>query len=94
LQTGLAGLSKNAFKAAHPLGSGTSTKVKTGQADTLTLTLDQAGQTCLQGRLNDRGAILIVVVPEGGRGAVFWSRERAGGELAAAGHQGWARSVN
>jgi hypothetical protein len=34
------GLGKDAFKAVYPLGSGTFTKVKTGQVDSFTLTPD------------------------------------------------------
>jgi hypothetical protein len=57
------GIGKDAFKAVHPLGSGTFTKVKTGQADTFALTPDEAGRTYLQGQLKAGGTILIVVVP-------------------------------
>jgi hypothetical protein len=52
-----------AFKAVHPLGSGTFTKVKTGQVDTFALTPDEAGRTYLTGQFKAGGTILIVVVP-------------------------------
>jgi hypothetical protein len=39
------GRGKDAFKAVRPLGSGTFTKVKTGQVDTFALTPDEAGRT-------------------------------------------------
>jgi hypothetical protein len=59
------GLGKEAFKAVHPLGSGTFTKVKTGQVDTFALTPEQAGRTYLTDQLKAGGTILIVVVPDG-----------------------------
>jgi hypothetical protein len=58
------GLGKDAFKAVHPLGSGTFTKVKTGQVDSFTLTPDQAGRTYLRDQVKAGGTILIVVVPD------------------------------
>jgi hypothetical protein len=58
------GIGKDAFKAVHPLGSGTFTKVKTGQVDTFALTLDRAGRTYLRGQLKAGATILIVVVPD------------------------------
>jgi hypothetical protein len=58
------GLGKDAFKAVHPLGSGTFTRAKTGQADTFALTPDEAGRTYLRGQLKAGGTILIVVVPD------------------------------
>jgi hypothetical protein len=58
------GLGKDAFQAVHPLGSGTFTKVKTGQADSFTLTLDEAGRAYLRGQLKAGGMILIVVLPD------------------------------
>jgi hypothetical protein len=58
------GLGKDAFKAVHPLGSGTFAKVKTGQVDTFALTPDQAGRTYLRDQLKAGGTILIVVVPD------------------------------
>jgi hypothetical protein len=58
------GLSKDAFKAPHPLGSGTFTKVKTGQADTFDLKPDEAGRTYLRDQLKAGGTIVIVVVPD------------------------------
>jgi hypothetical protein len=39
------GLGEDTFEAVHPLGSGTFTQVKTGQADTFALTPNQAGRT-------------------------------------------------
>jgi hypothetical protein len=58
------GLAKDAFKAIHPLGSGTFTKVKTGQADKFDLTPDEAGQRYLRGQLKAGSTIWIVVVPD------------------------------
>jgi hypothetical protein len=58
------GLGKDAFKAVHPLGSGTFTRVKTVQVDSFALTPDEAGRTYLQGQLRASGTILIVVVPD------------------------------
>jgi hypothetical protein len=58
------GLGKDAFKAVHPLGFGTFAKVRTGQADTFALTLEQAGRAYLRGQLKAGGTILIVLVPD------------------------------
>ena len=58
------GLGKEAFKAVHPLGSGTFPKVKTGQVDTFALTPVQGGRTYLRGQLKAGGTILIVLVPD------------------------------
>jgi hypothetical protein len=58
------GLGQEAFKVVHPLGSGTFTKVKTGQVDTFALKPDEAGRTHLRGQLKAGGTILIVVVPD------------------------------
>jgi hypothetical protein len=58
------GLGKDAFKTVHSLGSGTFTKVETGQADTFALTPDQAGRTYLTGQIKAGGMIVIVVVPD------------------------------
>jgi hypothetical protein len=58
------GLGKDAFKAVQPLGSGTFTKAKAGHADTFVLTTDQAGPSCLRGRLKAGGTSLILEDPE------------------------------
>ena len=58
------GVGKDAFKALHPLGSGTFMKVETGHADTFELKPDEAGQHYLRDRIKSGGTILIVAVPE------------------------------
>jgi hypothetical protein len=58
------GLGKDAFKAIHPLGSGTFTKVRTGQANTFDLKPDEAGRTYLRDQLKAGGTFVIVVVPD------------------------------
>jgi hypothetical protein len=58
------GLSKDAFKAIHPLGSGTFTKGKTGQADSFDLKPNEAGRTYLRSQLKAGGTMLIVVLPD------------------------------
>jgi hypothetical protein len=56
-----AALVGDAFKVVRPLGSGTFTKVKTGQADTFDLKPDDGGRTYLRDQLKAGGAIVIVV---------------------------------
>jgi hypothetical protein len=56
-ESSLNGVGKDAFKASHPLGSGTFSKVKTGQVDTSKLTPDEAGRAYLRGRLKAGGTI-------------------------------------
>jgi hypothetical protein len=58
------GVSKEAFKALHPLGSGTFMTVETGHADTLELKPDDAGKRYLRDRIKAGGMILLVAVPE------------------------------
>ncbi len=58
------GVGKDAFKALHPLGSGTFKKVETGHSDTFELKPDEAGQRYLRDRIKSGGTILIVAVPE------------------------------
>jgi hypothetical protein len=58
------GIGQEAFKAVHPLGSGSFTKVKTGQVDQFDLKPDQAGRIYLRGQLKAGAAIVIVVVPD------------------------------
>jgi hypothetical protein len=58
------GVGKHAFKALHPLGSGTFKKVETGHADTFELKPDEAGQRYLRDRIKSGGTIVIVAVPE------------------------------
>jgi hypothetical protein len=58
------GVSKDAFKAEHALGSMTFKKVVTGHADTFELKPDEAGQRYLRDRIKSGGTILIVAVPE------------------------------
>ncbi len=58
------GVGKDAFKALHPLGSGTFKKVETGHADTFELKPDEAGKRYLRDRIKAGGTILIVAVPD------------------------------
>jgi hypothetical protein len=58
------GVARDAFKALHPLGSGTFKKVETGHADTFELKPDEAGKRDLRDRLKAGGTILIVAIPE------------------------------
>jgi hypothetical protein len=58
------GVGRDAFKALHPLGSGTFTKVETGHADTFELKPDEAGQRYLRDRIKAGGTIWIVIAPE------------------------------
>ena len=58
------GVGKDAFRALHPLGSGSFKKVETGHADTFELKPDEAGKRLLRDRLKAGGTILIVAVPE------------------------------
>jgi hypothetical protein len=58
------GISKDAFRALHPLGSGTFKKVETGHADTFELKPDEGGRRYLRERIKASGTILIVAVPE------------------------------
>jgi len=58
------GIGQEAFKAVHPLGSGSFTKVKTGRVDQFDLKPDQAGRIYLRGQLKAGAAIVIVVVPD------------------------------
>jgi hypothetical protein len=55
---------KDAFKALHPLWSGTFKKFETGHADTFELKPDDGGKRLLRDRLKAGGTILIVAVPE------------------------------
>jgi hypothetical protein len=48
----------------HPLGVGKFTKVKTGQADSFKLTLDDAGRAFLKGQLAGGKTIRLLVVPD------------------------------
>jgi hypothetical protein len=57
------GVGKDAYKALHPLRSGTFTKVETGHAETFDLEPDEAGQRYLRNRLKARGTMLIVALP-------------------------------
>jgi hypothetical protein len=54
---------KDAFKAPHPLGSGTIKKVETGCADVFELKPDEGGKRYLRDRVQAGGTILIVIVP-------------------------------
>ncbi len=58
------GVSKDAFKALHALGSVTFKKVETGHADTFELKPDEAGKHYLRDRVKSGGTILIVAVPQ------------------------------
>jgi hypothetical protein len=58
------GLAKDAFKALHPLVSGTFKKVETGHADTFELKPDEGGKRLLQDRIKTGGTILIIAVPD------------------------------
>jgi hypothetical protein len=58
------GVAKDAFKALHPLGSGTFKKVEMGHTDTFELKPDEVGERYLLDRLKSGGTILIVAVPE------------------------------
>jgi hypothetical protein len=58
------GVSKDAFKTLHALGSWTFKKVETAHADTFELKPDEAGQRFLPDRVKSDGTILIVAVPE------------------------------
>jgi hypothetical protein len=58
------GVSKDAFKALHALGSVTFQKVLTGHADTFQLKPDEAWQRYLRDRIKSNGTILIVAVPD------------------------------
>jgi hypothetical protein len=58
------GVGKDAFKAMHPLGSGTFKKVETGHADTFELKANGGGKRFLRDRIKASGSILIVVVPD------------------------------
>jgi hypothetical protein len=48
----------------HPLGKGTFTKVKTGQADSFALTLDDGARAFVKAQAARGGTIRIVVVPD------------------------------
>jgi hypothetical protein len=54
---------EDAFKALHPLGSGTFTKVETGHADKFELRPNEAGQRYLRDRTKAGETILIDAVP-------------------------------
>jgi hypothetical protein len=58
------GVAKDAFKALHPLGSGTFTKVETGHADTFDLKPDEGGRRYLRDQVKAGGTLLIVAIPE------------------------------
>jgi hypothetical protein len=58
------GVGKDAFRALHPLGSGTFKKVENGHADMFELKRDEGGQRYLRDRIKAGGPILIVAVPE------------------------------
>ncbi len=58
------GVSKDAFKALHLLGSETFTKLETGHADKFELRPDEEGQRYLSDRMKAGGPILIVAVPD------------------------------
>jgi hypothetical protein len=58
------GVARDAFKALHPLGSRTFTKVETGRVDTLDLEPDEGGRRNLRGRIKAGGTLVIVAVPE------------------------------
>jgi hypothetical protein len=63
-RTRSSGVSKEAFKDLHALGSGAFTKVEAGHADTFELKPDEAGKRYLRDRVQAGGTILIVAVPE------------------------------
>jgi hypothetical protein len=48
----------------HPLGAGKFTKVKTGQADSFTLTLDDGARAFVKAQASKGGTLRIVVVPD------------------------------
>jgi hypothetical protein len=58
------GVARDVFKALHPLGSGTFTKVETGHMDTFDLKPDEGGRRYLQDRIKAGRTIRIVSVPE------------------------------
>jgi hypothetical protein len=58
------GVSKDAFKALHALGSVTFKKVETRHADTFELKPDEAAKRYLRDRMKSGGTILLVAVPE------------------------------
>jgi hypothetical protein len=58
------GVPKEAFRALHPLGSGTFTKVETGHTDTFDLRPDEGRRRYLRDKIKAGGTLLIVAVPE------------------------------
>jgi hypothetical protein len=58
------GVAKDAFKALHPLGSGTFKKGETGHADTFELKPEDGGRQYLRDRVRAGGTLLIIVAPE------------------------------
>jgi hypothetical protein len=58
------GVARDAFKALHPLGSGTFTKAETGHADKFEVKPEEGGRRYLRDRIRAGGTVLIIVAPE------------------------------
>jgi hypothetical protein len=58
------GLGDGVFKVLHPLGAGTFNPIKTGHADTFSLTSDEAGRKYLRDQVRAGGEVIIIVVPD------------------------------
>jgi hypothetical protein len=55
---------KEAFRALHPLDSGSFQKAETGHEDTFELRPDEAGTSYLRERVRAGGTLMIVAVPD------------------------------
>src|SRR5262249_51192685 len=76
---------KEAFRALHPLGSGSFRKAETGHEDTFELRPDEAGTSCLRERVKAGGTLMIVAVPDDEVAVTYFGGGgRAGGQAAAA----------
>ena len=82
------GVGKDAFRALHPLGSGTFKKVETGHTDTFELKPDEAGSVYLLDRIKAGGddPDRRRAGGRGGRGDLLWAGGRSSRGSCAAEH--------